>query len=73
MRVLAVLSLLSSLDGVMCNVYDWPGGIKGTTVLIGGASKPSGVMVTPQCAVAIENSKGPAPAGVRPSSLGGLQ
>jgi hypothetical protein len=58
---------MSSLDGVMCNVYEWPGGIKGTTVLIGGASKPSGVVVTPQCSVAIQNER--APTGMRPSML----
>jgi hypothetical protein len=53
---------------VMCNVYEWPGGIKGTTVLIGGASKPSGVVVTPQCGVAIQNERSPG-AAVRPSLL----
>jgi hypothetical protein len=60
---------MSSLDGVMCNVYEWPGGIKGTTVLIGGASKPTGVMVTPACAVAIENTKREPAATPRPSMM----
>jgi hypothetical protein len=59
---------MEKLDGVICNA--WRGyGVENTTVAIGGASKPAGVMVTPQCAVAIDNAPKEPAAVARPSLM----
>lgn len=47
---------LEKMDGVMCNTGKGYG-IEMTTVVVGGASKPDGVVVTPQCGVAIQNAR----------------
>jgi hypothetical protein len=49
---------LQALDGVMCNA--WTGyGATLTTVIVGGASRPTGVQTTPACAVSIVNEVKP--------------